>query len=117
MSIYMHACMFAGVRLEGLSVYRALQNGKIKTNKAQSHAISASLNLNLQACPRQHEIYHSSCSPSLKPPNYRGRLFLVSLARAESRAIGLAWQPAGAPRPDIHPQTLHMRSCWAHPPP
>eukprot|EP00892_Ulva_mutabilis_P002988 jgi/Ulvmu1/12690/UM094_0048.1 len=39
---------FTGVRLEGLSVYRALEGGKIKTNKAQSHAISAAMNLNLQ---------------------------------------------------------------------
>jgi hypothetical protein len=31
-----------------MSIYRALESGKIKTTKAQSHAISAAANLNLQ---------------------------------------------------------------------
>ena len=31
-----------------MSVYRALESGKVKTTKAQSHAISAAANLNLQ---------------------------------------------------------------------
>ena len=31
-----------------MSVYRALESGQIKTTKAQSHAISAAANVNLQ---------------------------------------------------------------------
>lgn len=38
----------AGVRLEGLSMYRTLEHAKIKTSKAQSHAISASIGVTLQ---------------------------------------------------------------------
>jgi hypothetical protein len=37
----------AGVRLEGMSMYRVLEQAKIKTSKSQSHAISASIGVSL----------------------------------------------------------------------
>lgn len=38
----------AGVRLEGLSMYRALENTRVKGTKAQSHSISAHVRVSLQ---------------------------------------------------------------------
>ena len=57
MPIHTGWCLRVGVRLEGMSVYRALEKGKIKTSKAQSHAISATVTLNLQVWPNYHSCH------------------------------------------------------------
>lgn len=63
--------MHAGVRLEGMSVHRALERGKIKTSKAQSHAISAAAPLNLEARPAPHaccaDLHASASLPGVLP--------------------------------------------------